>query len=520
MKRRSFLRRTLELSAAGLIVPASLRRGDFLDPARAYALGPNDPFAGQILVLINLNGGNDGLNTVVPYNDPTYHAVRPTLAMDPGQVIQIEPGLGTGLHPQLQPLESLYNQGKMAIVQGVGYPNMNLSHFRGTDIWFSGSSEDQVVQTGWLARFLEHSFPEFPTQLPTSPFGLQQSLAHRIPLQGERGVTGVVVDNPSSFYYLVNENYIGDYDDNPPATRGGEELSFLREIDSASFEYAEAIQNAADTGTNTVAYPQTNLGYQLEIVAKLISGGLATPIYLTAEYGFDTHANQSTDHANLMASLAGSVQAFLTDLANQGLAEKVLILTQSEFGRRVEENGGLGTDHGTAAPMFLLGEHVQGGVYGVNPDLINLDQDENLLIQHDYRTIYSSILRQHFGASSTVAQDVLFGDFGTMSLLDQVSAVESNGLPVANRLHRITPNPMPMATGDAVHVQFDLARDEYVQMDVFDVRGRRVRELSRRTYAAGSHRIDWQPNDVASGTYVIRMSTRGWQQSVKAVLVP
>lgn len=518
MKRRNFLRRALELSAAGLIVPTAFRRGDFLDPARAMASGPNDPFAGQILVLINLNGGNDGLNTVVPYNDPTYHAVRPTIALDPGEVVQIEPGLGTGLHPQLAPLGSIYDQGRMAIVQGVGYPNMNLSHFRGTDIWFSGSSEDQVLESGWLARFLERMFPEFPTYLPVAPFGLQQSLAHRIPLQGDRGVTGVVVDNPSSFYYLVNENYVGEYDDEPAATRGGEELSFLREIDAASFEYAEAIQNAADAGTTTVAYPQTNLGYQLEIVAKLISGGLGTPIYLTAEYGFDTHANQATDHAGLMASLANSVQAFLTDLQNQGLQQKVLVLTQSEFGRRVEENGGQGTDHGTAAPMFLIGEQVLGGIYGTNPNLNDLDQDDNLHIQNDYRSVYSAILQRHFGASTTVSEEVLFGDYGTLPLLNQVTAVGGAGLPKANLLHRIGPNPLRV--GQRAQVRFDLAQDEEVRLEVFDIQGRRVRELADRTYLAGTHSLDWRPDNVPSGTYVLRLSTARWEQSVKAVLIP
>lgn len=519
MQRRDFLRRALELSAAGLIVPAALRNGSFLDPARAWA-GSTDPFNGQILVLINLNGGNDGLNTVVPYNDPTYHAVRPTLAFDPGQVVQIEPGLGTGLHPSLAPISYHYDQGRAAIIQGVGYPNMNLSHFRGTDIWFSGSSEDQIVETGWLARFLERSFPEFPTQLPDAPFGLQQSLAHRIPLQGQRGVTGVVVDNPSSFFALVDGNYTGSYDDDPPATRGGEELTFLREIDTASFEYAEAIQNAADVGTNTVAYPATNLGAQLEIVAKLISGGLATPVYLTAEYGFDTHAQQSAGHANLLSSLAGSVNAFLADLRNQGLQDRVLILTQSEFGRRVEENGGFGTDHGTAAPMFLFGEAVQGGIYGTNPDLDNLDQNSNLHIQHDYRSIYASILQDHFGASSTVAAEVLYGDYPTLPLLNPTTATGESEVPLAHRLHRIEPNPIRSLDGDAVRVRFDLARDEAVHIDVFDIQGRRVHDLTDRTYPAGRHQIDWRPEDIVAGTYVIRMTARSWQQTVKAVVVP
>ncbi len=519
MQRRDFLRRTLELSAAGLIVPSALQRGSFLSPKTASA-SSGDPFAGQILVIINLNGGNDGLNTVVPYNDAAYSAARPTLAFQPGEVLQIEPLMGTGLHPAMTGFESLYNSGELAIVQGVGYPNMNLSHFRGTDIWFSGSSEDQIVETGWLARFIEKIFVEFPDQLPTAPYGLQQSLAHRIPMQGDRGVTGVIVDNPDTFYQLVGTNYTGEYNDDPPETRGGDELEYLREIDTAAFEYAEAIQDAADNGTNTVNYPATNLGFQLEIVAKLISGSLGTPIFLTAEYGFDTHATQDAAHAGLLGSLGASVQAFMQDLENQGLKERVLVVTQSEFGRRVGENGSFGTDHGTAAPMFLIGQQVLGGMYGANPDLLNLDQNGNLLVQNDYRAIYSSILQGHFGASASMAQEVLFGDYGTLDFLNPVSSTEGNGLPRAHKLHPVEPNPIRLADKPAVRVRFDLPADERVLLEVFDIQGRRVGDLADRVFPGGAHQVQWQPENLTAGTYILRMTARGWQRSTKAVVIP
>ena len=521
MDRRRFLDRALKLSAAGLLVPSTLRRG-FLEPGRAWAGGggAGAPFAGRILVLINLNGGNDGLNTIIPYNDPQYSAVRPSLAMSPAEVEVIEPGLGVGLHPSMTPLVPLYAEGKMAIVQGVGYPNMNLSHFRGTDIWFSGSSDETVLQTGWLARHIERVFTDFPATLPASPFGLQQSLAHRIPLQGERGVTGVVVDNPDSFYYLVDANYTGEYDDTVPDTRGGDELSFLREIDAASFEYAGAIQAAANAGSTTVAYPSTNLGFQLEIVAKLISGGLATPVFLTSEYGFDTHAAQSDAHAGLLSSLAGAVMAFITDLRNQGLSERVLLVTQSEFGRRVEENGSNGTDHGTAAPMMLFGDPVTGGVFGSNPDLVNLDPNNNLFIQHDYRSVYQTVLQNHFGASAADAQEVLFGDFGTLPLMNVAASADPAPLSTrVDRLHAIQPNPIrPGVSG--VPVRFDLATPQRVRIEVFDVRGRQVADLGNRRFPAGEHRLDWNVADQRSGTYFVRMATATWQRSVKATLLP
>lgn len=524
MDRRGFLDYALKLSAAGLLVPSALRRG-FLEPGAAWAGGAGNqaPFAGRILVLINLNGGNDGLNTVVPYADPQYHAVRPSLAVPPGAVVPIEPALGVGLHPSMAALAPLYTEGKMAVVQGVGYPNMNLSHFRGTDIWFSGSSDATVLQTGWLARYIEKIYTDFPAQLPESPFGLQQSLAHRIPLQGSRGVTGVVVDNPDSFFYLVNANYTGEYDDTLPSTRGGSELTYLREIDASTFEYAAAIQAAATAGSTTLAYPATNLGFQLEIVAKLISGGLATPIYLTAEYGFDTHAAQNDVHGDLLGSLADAVAAFIADLRNQGLAERVLLVTQSEFGRRVEENGSAGTDHGTAAPMLLFGESVQGGVYGSNPDLQNLDPNNNLFIQHDYRAVYQTVLQNHFGASSAAAQDVLYGDFGTLPLIDAVTSVHGpQSVPQpghVNRVLPIQPNPRRADAGP-LGVRFELATAQTVTAEIFDVEGRRLGILANRPFPAGVHRLEWQPPAGISGTCFVRVATATWSRSVKAVLLP
>ncbi|MCA9728437.1 MAG: DUF1501 domain-containing protein, partial [Candidatus Eisenbacteria bacterium] len=410
MKRRDFLQRTLQYSAAGLLVPSFLRHGGWLDPATAQAA--SDLLAGQILVLVNLSGGNDGINMVPPYLDPVYYQVRPNLAIPADQVVPI--ANGTGLHPSLAPLQAFHTEGKLAVIQGVGYPSMNLSHFRGTDIWFSGSSAEAVISTGWLARFLERLYPEFPDLKPESPFALQQALAHRIPLTGDRGVTGVIVDDPSTFFALVNGSYSGEWSDELPDTRGGDELTYVREIDQDTFEYAAAIQNASENGTNTVVYPQSTLGGQLEIVARLISGGLGTPIFLTAEFGFDTHAQQAASHAQILGSVGSSVAAFLNDLRNQGLSQRVLVLTQSEFGRRVSENGSLGTDHGTAAPMLAVGDPVAGGVFGTNPDLTNLDPNGNLLIQHDYRAVYQTVLQNHFGASGAVAQDVLYGDFGTI----------------------------------------------------------------------------------------------------------
>lgn len=512
MKRRDFLQRTLLYSAAGLLVPSYLRRGSWLDPAVAQA-ATSDLLAGRILVLINLSGGNDGLNTVPPYLDPVYYTARPTLAIPPAQVVPLVPG--TGLHPALAPLQPFYAEGKMAVIQGVGYPSMNLSHFRGTDIWFSGSSSEEVISTGWLARFLERMYPEFPDIEPEKPFALQQALAHRVPLNGARGVTGVIVDDPSTFFELVNGSYAGDFSDELPDTRGGDELTYIRDIDRATFKYAAAIQNAAEAGTNTVPYPTTSLGGQLEIVARLISGNLGTPIYLAAEFGFDTHAQQATSHSQILGSVGNSVAAFLSDLRNQGLSDRVLVLTQSEFGRRVSENGSFGTDHGTAAPMIAIGERVNGGIYGANPSLTQLDPNGNLLIQHDYRSVYQTILQSHFGGSAATAEEVLYGNFGTLPFVEESTSVPGPLATSATRLSGASPNP---AIGSA-RIHFALARAEDVSLALFDVDGRRVQQVLNENRPAGEQSVVWQSDALAVGSYWIRLSGRDWERHARVAVM-
>jgi len=508
MERRDFLSTTLKLVASGLILPSLARRA-FAGSREALAAslirqaGDADVLNGKILVVVNLSGGNDGLNTVIPTSDPRYYALRPNIAIAPNDAVAIDGA--TGFHPGLAPLKPLYEAGRMAIVQGVTYPNPNLSHFRSTDIWFSGSSSGTTVGTGWMARFIEAAFPDFPGVLPVAPYGLQQAFAHEIPLNGARGKIGVVVDNPDTFHELVGQTYTGEWSDELPATRGGEELGFVRTIDTQSFEYAAAIQAAAEAGTNTVAYPATALGTQLEIVARLISGSLDTPLYLAAEFGFDTHTAELAQHALLMESVGGALAAFMADLDNQGLGDDVVVVSMSEFGRRVEENGGFGTDHGTAAPLFVLGAGVQGGTYGTNPDLADLDENGNLRMQHDFRRIYATLLRGHFGASDAMTSEVLMGEFAPLPLFGTVSTETPPAPPVADRFHGAFPNPASIRNGGRVLLRFDLATAAGVEIEVFDVRGRRVAHFGRRELSRGRHRIAWDIGTLAPGTYLTRV---------------
>ncbi len=522
MNRREFFDKTMKLVAGGLILPSMSRRGQAqnwlpaMPSGRLRQLRDLDVLDGKILVIVNLSGGNDGLNTVVPVNDSLYYGARDNIAIAPQDAVLLDSD--TGLHPNLAPIESLYAGGRMAIVRGVSYPQPNLSHFRSTDIWFSGSSSSEEVGTGWLARYIEATFPDFPDQLPFAPYGLQQGIAHEIPLKGDRGNIGVVVDNPDTFFQLVNQNYTGEWNDELPETRGGEELGFLREVDQATFMYADAISQAADAGVNSVSYPQTTLGVQLEIVARLISGALDTPLYLTAEFGFDTHVNQLGQHANLMSSLGDSVAAFFQDLDNQGLSDRVVLATVSEFGRRVDENGGFGTDHGTAAPLFVIGAGVNGGLYGTNPDLGNLDSNGNMLMQHDYRSVYSTLLQGHFRASESISNQVLMGAYEPLDFMDTQTGASPP--PTSNRILRAYPNPVSLSQSGPVLIQFELARTSRVEVQVFDVRGRKISAMGGRSFPAGSHRMVWEAKGVPTGMYFAKIKADSWEASEKLLVLP
>lgn len=505
MKRRQFLTR---MSGA---LSGSLLGKSIWWPLTREALAGTSSTQDRIMVMIVLQGGNDGLNTVIPTTDPLYYSKRPTLAVPQAQALGVGPGVG--LHPNLAPLMDLWNGGRMSIIRDVGYNDMNLSHFRATDIMFSGSSSTGVIQTGWLGRWLEANNPTFPAVLPPDPLALQQGLSAGLLLQGERGVTGVVVNDPGSFHWLVNSNYNGPFNDAPPATRGGGELDFVRQIDRASFEYANAIEAAASSGTNKVPYPVNNdLGDQLSVVARLIDGGMSTPVYVTSLDGFDTHAYQLNSHPELLSQLADSVAAFVADLRAMGRFQDVLIMTVSEFGRRVDENGQDGTDHGTSAPWFLISDGIDGGVYGGAPDLATLDDNGNIATQFDYRSIYSSILTGWFGTDPAVTATVLQGSFPMLPFMTQVGVPEFGGAP-RTRLLPPTPNP---GRGPRT-IRFDLARASRARVSVFDVTGRMVALVAEGAWPAGSNEIRWEGAGVAPGLYFISLETEGQRQTQKLI---
>ncbi|NND70613.1 MAG: hypothetical protein HKN43_03455, partial [Rhodothermales bacterium] len=266
----------------------------------------------RILVLVQLNGGNDGLNTVVPVDDSLYYNARPGLAILKNSTIQIEDGVG--LHPSFVDLESIYGSGDMGVVHSVGYPSPDLSHFRSTDIWLSGSSSDEVQTTGWPGRYLDKVYPNFETEPPEKPLAVQIGGLSSMVFQGPSNYMGMSLASVELFSQLAQSGVVYD-ESSVPSTTYGTEMEFVRSIANDSYQYASAIQDAAAAGTNSLEYPANNpLADNLAVVAQLIRGDLGSKIYIVSLGGFDTHANQATQHSTLLRYISESVSAFMTDI--------------------------------------------------------------------------------------------------------------------------------------------------------------------------------------------------------------
>jgi hypothetical protein len=296
---------------------------------------------------------------------------------------------------------------------------------------------------------------------------------------------------------LVNGSTAGT--DVPPNTQAGEELGFLNQVAAASIQFATVIQSSATKGKNSLTYPTTGLGRQLGIVSKLVSGGLNTPIYLVNIGGFDTHSNQLTQHANLWRTISEAVSAFQTDLKNQNLADRVSVMTFSEFGRRINQNGSLGTDHGTAAPMFIIGKTVRGGIVGANPDLTSVDANGDLKFKYDYRQVYSTVLRDHLGLDNVRTATIFQSTFERLPLYN--NSIE--GMPEQHTMELLVPWPNPIRQTGLI--QYGIFVETDVLVAVYDIQGRLILNLFEGKRAVGSYSVTLEGSLLASGHYILSL---------------
>lgn len=393
MRRRDFL-----LAAPALAGPALATFALLPQSARAQARTAGWR-ADRTLVLIELAGGNDGLNTVVPYADPAYQRLRPSIGISREALVQLDEKLG--LHPSLAPLNDAWKAGELAIVQGVGYENPNRSHFRSIDIWDTASGSNRFLSEGWVA------------QLMGSTRRTAERLADAVVLGGGTGpVTGaglraVAMPDPQRFLRQAQGMQAAGARPANPAL--AHLIKVQREIQDTAKELREVLARAPEVRST---FPNGLFAQQLRIAARLIGAGAVVPVVKLALGGFDTHANQPGPHANLLRQLGEGLAAFRKALADAGRWDRALVMTYSEFGRRAAQNGSNGTDHGTAAPHFVLGAKVKGGMVGPAP---NLDELDNGDIRHaiDYRSLYATAARSWWG----FGRSAVLGEFKPLPIL-------------------------------------------------------------------------------------------------------
>lgn len=394
--RRDFLKSSLassSLIALGSSVPTFLGK-TALATQTADRAGARD----TILVVIQLTGGNDGLNTVIPYRDENYARLRPTLRQPEAQIRRINDDLG--LHPSMTGLSELLQDRALCVVQGVGYPNPTQSHFRSMDIWQAASTASELNE-GWIGRALR--------AIPGATSFHLAGQNEAAPL----ALTGAPVRVPSitalqDFQMQVRglnqrdmrqQRHLIEAVATPAEQPQNPLLDFVQRTAVSTYASSRRLQEVGRNYQSTTAYPNTSLGNHLKLAAQLIDAGLGARLFYVSMDGFDTHASQAQAHANLLTQLSAAVTAFYRDMVQKGQHNRILILTFSEFGRRARENGSHGTDHGEAAPMLLVGGRVRAGVVGAHPSLTDLHAG-NLRYHTDFRQVYAALLDNWLGVSS------------------------------------------------------------------------------------------------------------------------
>lgn len=382
----------------------------------------------RVLVLIQMAGGNDGLNTLIPYGDAEYEKARPGIGFKKGQVLKLNDHFG--LHPSLTGLRDLYDEGKLAVVQGVGYPNPDRSHFRSMDIWQSAQPLNETPRDGWLGRALEWQFDRNPALAEGLCLGADKlplafvSTRVNVPtlrkleefqlIDGQSSAANRELTRLALKQLSANTSRANTVANNAVAsntagglTAGSGELEFLRRTTTTALSSAERLKGLSSTYRTNVSYPSTGLASRLKLIAQMLTADLPARVFVVSLDGFDTHSQQQPGHAALLAELSGAIRAFEQDLVEHRLSDRVMLVTYSEFGRRVAENGSLGTDHGAASMLFALTPTGKSGLLGTPPSLTDLT-DGDLKFNLDFRSVYATLLDQWLEIPSA---GILGGEF-------------------------------------------------------------------------------------------------------------
>ncbi len=394
--RREFIQNSLVFLSGVTFAPAFLAR------MVSIGMAPASLTEQRILVVVQLGGGNDGLNTVVPYRMAPYYRNRHRLAIPSKRVLPLDDTVG--LNPALEDLKALYDDGKVAIVQGVGYPNPSRSHFRSMDIWHTARPASKNTDSGWLGRFLDRTRPNGTPSVQGIQFGFSRNLA----LEGQTHHVTTILDTRLMGWQPIPTEQTEREAERQTLLRAlkypdrNDATEYVTHITMDLLASSATVQQAAQRGRTRANYPPTSFGRQLQSTAALILGGMPSMIYYTHLDGFDTHVNQQGRHERLLEELGRGLRAFFEDIGRSRYRARILVLLFSEFGRRLEENASGGTDHGTVNPVILLGDTIQPGLHGKHPSLErdNLDEIGDPRYRIDFRSVYATILQHWFKTDS------------------------------------------------------------------------------------------------------------------------
>lgn len=396
MKRRDFLIKS-SMASSVVLVPSFMKAFESLDPRL---------FGYKKLVVIQLSGGNDGLNTLIPYRNDLYYSNRPGISIPKNRLIDMNGELG--LNENLSPLKALYDKGYLSIINNVGYPNPNRSHFRSTDIWHTASNASEYLDSGWMGRYID--------QYGKKPYtGIEVDDSLSLILKG-RTINGVATKDAKKMFNNAKTPFFSKVLETQTETHLSEHnLGYLYKTMVSAKSSAKYIYETSKTSTSTKSYPNNPFAKQLKTTAEFINSKLETKVYYVSMGGFDTHANQANRQSRLLKTYSEAMDVFVKDLEASDSFKDTLILTFSEFGRRVQQNAAGGTDHGAANNLFVIGKNLKKpGLYNDSPDLTNLDKNGDLKYTIDFRSVYATLLDQWLDASHS---KVLGSSFETLDFI-------------------------------------------------------------------------------------------------------
>ncbi|MFK5959621.1 MAG: DUF1501 domain-containing protein [Lutibacter sp.] len=508
--RRSFLQ-ALGLASAGSMVIGKVNAAAATLTPLSAALAASE--SENILILVRLKGGNDGLNTVIPYYDyDKYANLRPSLKINTTNSFALSNDFR--MPNYMNSLESFWGEGKMKVVHGVGYENQSLSHFSSADIWSSAGNKGEVLQTGVFGRYYEELYPDYLLNPPENPPAIQIGGQSNLMFVGEQSSYAFSAANIDQLTQIAENGTAYDMQ-NLPGCDYGDQLGFLRSVNNTTFNYANVIGNAYNKVSNEVNYENNKISKQFALVARLIKGDLKTKIYMVTLDGFDTHAAQATSHQKLMSNLTEAISNFYKDLAVQNLDTNVLTMTISEFGRRAKENASDGTDHGAASTMLLFGKGLNGsGFVGNHPDLSDLDSHGNLKPSNDFREVYASILENLFCIDSAIVDETLRNEYNRLNLGITCSSKEPNDLLTNGFKH------YPIYADNTVYVEFILLRAMQVDIQLINMLGQNIGTIHKERHVSGTYRINLNPygKRYSLGQYIYRIIADGKAYSKSIIL--